>query len=148
MVLFVLLFPVPLFSYRFIHGILGTKDLLLIILFWPTILWPAYVYTYHKMLYRCWEKLIIYDDKIVWKCLFYPRVTLLKEDIKIKSIRTFDEAEGCKVPDHYNVGRDYIILSSFPVPNFPLVKIRSKKGIIKYPYDKRLQKELRNRHIY
>ena len=97
------------------------------------------------LLDSCWAKLIVYDDKIVWRCLFRKHVTLNINSIRFAAIRVFDETEGNVVPDYYNVGRKYILLSYGQLPAADIQHIRSSDGIIKFPYSNGLAKALKAR---
>ena len=90
-----------------------------------------------------WAKLIIYDDQIVWRCIFYRPVVLRIDEIRYTAIREFNKAEGGGVPDLYGVGRLFVILSKDPIPSTKLIKLYSGNGLIKFKYTEAVANRLK-----
>ncbi len=80
---------------------------------------------------QIWGKLILDENKITWRCIFYPQVQIEYSDIKFIAVRNFGNRNVVNV-DIYKTGFQFIIITSAKLPNLPIDKIKCKKGIIKW----------------
>ena len=79
-----------------------------------------------------WGKLIITDDKIIWRCLFNKSIVLAIEDVKYAKPCSFTDGNYLKNTDIYQTGFEYVLLSSEPLPNKRIDRIQSKGKLIKF----------------
>ncbi|MBO4860419.1 MAG: hypothetical protein J5530_02620 [Clostridia bacterium] len=86
----------------------------------------------------CWAKLVVYDDRVVWRCVFHVPVTLYFDKIEHAAVGKHDDSGTALRIDVFNTGVKQILLSYSPFPNKAINLIESKKGTIKFPYEKKL----------
>ena len=86
---------------------------------------------------RCFGKLIVYKDKIVWRCLFLKTRKLRVTDIKQSAIKSFEEGNVIKY-DFYNTGFLYMIVSTKGIPNQIVSKYKCNKELIIFPLNQKL----------
>lgn len=81
--------------------------------------------------HRCFEKLIITDTHIIWRCLFLKPHKIALADIRYANIHTFKEGNAVK-NDFYHTGFESILLSADPVKDIRIDKIRTNERLIKF----------------
>ena len=91
------------------------------------------LFGFHYFWQLCWNKLVITDCAIVWRCLFFKPIVIKFEDLKYIEIRTFSENNG-NVAAKYNKngGTDYLLMSTELLPSTRVDKIRSKGNLIRF----------------
>lgn len=80
---------------------------------------------------KCFEKLIITDKFIEWRCLFMKTRRIPLSDIRYANIVSFKEGNAIK-HDRYNTGFLSILLSSDPLPRIRIDKIKCSNTLIKF----------------
>ncbi len=80
---------------------------------------------------QIWGKLILDENKITWRCIFYPKVQIECSDIKFIAIRNFGNRNVVHV-DIYKTGFQFIIITTQSLPTLPIDKVKCQKGIIKW----------------
>ena len=88
----------------------------------------------------CWGKIILYDDKIVFKCFPMPRLVIYYDQIRDIRITTWDKKN---VRDLYHTGHEYIIISTEPIPKKPLEKLYTNRKRIMFMRSQKLYQEIR-----
>ena len=92
----------------------------------------------------CWGKLIIMSDRVIWKCLFYKKQVILLKEIKHLKKVYFDEGNAVANSKAYKNSFCYILISKNKnLPNLRIDKIRSGKGLIKFPMSDKAWRSLR-----
>lgn len=97
-------------------------------------------------LYHFWPlffgELVITDTYIKWRCLFMRSCKLEFSEIKYMEIRAMG-AENV-VKDIYNTGHEYLLISTEPLPDKILDKIRTsrKRRLIKFQMTPRIYRQL------
>ena len=92
----------------------------------------------------CWGKLIIMSDRVIWKCLFYKKQVILLKEIKHLKKVYFDEGNAVANSKAYKNSFCYILISKNKnLPNLRIDKIRSGKGLIKFPMSDKVWRSLR-----
>ena len=77
-------------------------------------------------------ELTLTADYVKWHALFMRSVKIPYSELRYVEIRRIDEKHD--VPDLYGNGHMYLLLSSKPLPQKPVEKIRSGDGLIKYQF--------------
>ena len=91
-----------------------------------------------------WGKLIITSDRIVWKCLFCKKQVIFLKEIKLLKKVYFGEGNAISNNKVYKNSFCYILISKNKnLPNMRIDKIRSGKGLIKFPMSDKVWKCLR-----
>lgn len=85
------------------------------------ILWPL-----------CFGELTLTEGYVKWHGLFMRSIKIPYSELRYVEIRRIDEKHD--VPDLYGNGHMYLLLSSKPLPQKPVEKIRSGNGLIKYQF--------------
>ena len=85
----------------------------------------------------CWGKLILSQNEIIWKCLFYKKVKILYSDIRILVIRSFHEGNVVRI-DVYRTGFEYLLISTAGLPKKRIDKIQCCNGLIKWKCSKKV----------
>ena len=81
---------------------------------------------------QAWGKLILEEDKIVWRCLFRRKIEIKYTDIKRVVTRDFGSRNVVKV-DVYKTGFQWLLISTdYGLPSKPIDKIKCKEGLIKW----------------
>lgn len=89
-----------------------------------------------------WGKMIITDESIVWKCVFYKTQMIMMSDIKLVRVCAFTERNVVRY-DMYKTGFRYIlIISRSGVPRKQDGRVKSGNGVISFPYSEKLRKTL------
>lgn len=88
----------------------------------------------------CWGKIILYDDKIVFKCFPMPRLVIYYDQIRDIRITTWDKKT---VRDLYHTGHEYIIISTEPIHKKPLEKLYTNRKRIMFMRSQKLYQEIR-----
>lgn len=82
----------------------------------------------------CWGKLIILNDRVIWKCLFCKKQVIFLKEIKHLKKVHFNEGNSVANRQVYKNSFCYILISKNKnLPNLRIDKIRSGKGLIKFP---------------
>lgn len=79
-----------------------------------------------------WGILIITEEEIIWKCLFCKSIKLKINEIKFTKICEFSEGNALKDIKVYSCSYEYLLLSTEPLPNKRIDKIRSKGNLIRF----------------
>ena len=91
----------------------------------------------------CFGTLIFTEDYVMWKCLFFRSVKTPYNELKYVKLVKFDEGNAFRNRDYYNTGFLHLLLSSSPLPQKRIDKIRCGKGLIKFPFsNKKLRREI------
>ena len=117
----------------------------LVFMFFVTIAFCFICYYINSYLWQlCWGKLIVEDDKVIWRCLFYKSVKIFYSEIKFFCVREFREGN---VAYYKNAGDQfkYVLILSKDLPKKRLDKIKSGKGLIKFRYTKELMQSISNK---
>jgi hypothetical protein len=92
----------------------------------------AQIYTLNFLWEQVWGKLILKEDRIVWRCLFRRKIEIKYTDIKRVASRDFGSRNVIKV-DLYKTGFQWFLISTdCTLPSKPIDKIKCKKGLIKW----------------
>jgi hypothetical protein len=93
----------------------------------------------------CWGKLIITNDCIIWKCLFCKKQVIFPKETKHLKKVYFDEGNAVANSKAYKNSFCYILISKNKnLPNLRIDKIRSGKGLIKFPMSDEAWRCIRN----
>ena len=91
----------------------------------------------------CFGTLIFTEDYVMWKCLFIRSIKIPYNELKYVKLVKFDEGNAFRNRDYYNTGFLHLLLSSSPLPQKRIDKIRCGKGLIKFPFsNKKLRREI------
>lgn len=93
---------------------------------------------------KCFEKLIITDKYVIWKCLFMKSHKLALKDIKYANILAFKNGNIVKI-DPYHTSFLSVLLSSELLPSVRIDKIHCSNTLIKFQCSKKLCQTLSNR---
>jgi len=80
---------------------------------------------------QIWGKLILEEDRIVWKCLFCKTVSIPYSSIRHVSIHSFYEQNVIRY-DIYKTGFCYCVISKSPCPIRRVDKVKCSNGTIKW----------------
>ena len=92
---------------------------------------PIFIFVLYNFWHNCFGKLVITKELIKYKCLFTPTVVFNIEDVKYIDIREFRKG-NVTVPKN-GACQKYLLISSEPLPNVRIDKIKRNKKIIKFP---------------
>ena len=95
-------------------------------------LFSAAAFLCHWLWQLCFGKLIITDEYIQWRCLFCKKITLPVEEIFYVKAISFTDGNYLKDYKIYNSNFEYALLSSEPLPNKRIDKIRCKDNLIRF----------------
>ena len=140
--LFLLLFPLSCLAWctwifaeqhdtTFLPVMIGLAFMEILSIYVCKVFWPL-----------CWGKLIVTNDKITWKCLFYKTQIINIDKIQDVIVSSFSDGNYVKL-DLYNSGFKYVIITEQTIPNIRVDKIKCKNGTIKFLYSYKLQSVLR-----
>lgn len=76
-----------------------------------------------------WGKLILTENAVIWRCAFCKEVKIPYTDIRYVERRMLQQNFFHGKEKHF-----YLLISSHPLPQEHLFKIRSKKNLIKFQY--------------
>lgn len=77
-------------------------------------------------------KVTLTENYVKWHGIFMRSIKIPYSELRYVEIRRIDEKHD--VPDLYGNGHMYLLLSSKPLPQKPVEKIRSGDGLIKYQF--------------
>ena len=80
---------------------------------------------------QIWGKLILDENKIIWRCMFCPKVEIEYADIKLVAVRNFGNRNVVHV-DIYKTGFQFILITTKTLPTLPIDKVKCKRGVIKW----------------
>ena len=89
-----------------------------------------------------WGKLILDENKITWRCIFYPKVQIEYPNIKFIAVRNFGNRNVVNV-DIYKTGFQFILITTQSLPAAPIDKVKCKNGIIKWVKSDAISQALR-----
>ena len=90
----------------------------------------------------CFGKLIITEEYIIWKCLFCKNIVLKIDDVKYCKPCTFLEENYLRMAGIYQTSYEYVLISTDPLPNKRIDKIRSKGTLIRFVLSDKLSDTL------
>lgn len=81
-----------------------------------------------------WGKLILTEDAITWRCLFCKPITIPYNEMCYVEVRAFTTGNALYRPGCNEGDFLHLLLSSHPLPQKRIDKIRSGKDLIKFHY--------------
>lgn len=91
-----------------------------------------FAYSIYWLWPQCFGEVTLTEDYVKWHALFMRSIKIPYSELRYVEIRRIDEKHD--VPDLYGNGHMYLLLSSKPLPQKPVEKIRSGDGLIKYQF--------------
>ena len=103
------------------------------------IMWPIIIFLAHYFWPHVFGRIVVTDTHIKYHGLFLPTVKFAFEDIQYAAIRTFKDGNVVCSDDSVDAFK-FLLLSTQPLPNKRIDKIRSskKKKLIKYAVSEKL----------
>ena len=89
-----------------------------------------------------WGKLVLTDDSITWRCLFCKPIKIRYDELKYIDIRLFKEGNVYRNSQVHMSNAVFALMSSEPLPNKRIDKIRSGKKLIKFQVTPKVGKQL------
>ena len=114
----------------------GPIYIVIAIAFIPLSLWA--VYHFWPL---CFGELVVTETYVKWRCLFMRSCKLEFSEIKYMEIRAMGKEKVMKY-DVYNSGYEYLLISTEPLPNKIIEKIRTSRKLIKFQVTPRICRQL------
>ena len=89
------------------------------------------MFLYHRLGDDCFGEIVLTNEYVIWRCMFRRRVKLPLSKLKHVDIRTFKVGNVVR-SSPYASAFEYVLLSTEPLPNDMLDRIRSGGQLIKF----------------
>lgn len=139
------IFLLPLFVAAFVPKADIDLPLRMVFIFLIPVFWLVIIFCVKLLWQKVWGKVILENDKIVWKCLFCKSVEIPLCSIQTVKICETKPENFYRYPPTMGIGRWHMLISDrqFPDPIKRIEKVKCKKGTIRIVVTRQRVDEIR-----